>query len=195
MNKHYQAAAYSDLPYTVCVFYPIVIAQIWGMNRLSKLDEKTIEIAEIAMYQYRKTLLSCSRTGSGSYPDNLFHLELFDNINNLAEPFCDIKGSKTAPKNNLTQFSLHFHIWKSSVNQKCILHFHFCLKTGKQEFRHCPVLRNQCRKIRSARLIYLSRYIIQVPSGNLPLFAGQFQHLFREDGNLALVQRVGFHGG
>lgn len=66
MNKHYQAAAYSDLPYTVCVFYPIVIAQIWGMNRLSKLDEKTIEIAEMAMYQYRKTLLSCSRTGSGS---------------------------------------------------------------------------------------------------------------------------------
>lgn len=50
MNKHYQAAAYSDLPYTVCVFYPIVIAQIWGMNRLSKLDEKTIEIAEMAMY-------------------------------------------------------------------------------------------------------------------------------------------------
>lgn len=38
---------------TVCVFSPVVIAQIWGMVRQSKLDEKAIEIAERAMYQYR----------------------------------------------------------------------------------------------------------------------------------------------
>ncbi len=37
---------------------------------------------------------------------------------------------------------------------------HFCEQTGKQEFRHSPVLRNQCREIRSARLIHLSRYVI-----------------------------------
>ena len=82
-----------------------------------------------------------------------------------------------------------------SAYQNRILYFHLCWKTGKQEFRHCPILWNQCREIRSARLIYLSRYVIQVPSGDLSLFADQFQHLFREDGNLALVQRVGFHGG
>lgn len=41
---------------TVCVFSPIVIAQIWGMIKQSKLDEKAIEIAERAMYQYRNNL-------------------------------------------------------------------------------------------------------------------------------------------
>lgn len=79
-----------------------------------------------------------------------------------------------------------------SAYQNGILYFNFCGQTGKQEFRHCSVLRNKCREIRSARLIYLSCYIIQVPSSNLSLFADQFQNLFREDGNLALVKRVGF---
>ena len=51
---------------------------------------------------------SCSRTGSGSWPDNIFRLEFFDDIDNLAEPFWDIDGSKTTPKYNLTQFSLHY---------------------------------------------------------------------------------------
>lgn len=41
---------------TVCVFSPVVIAQIWGMIRQSKLDEKAIEIAERAMHQYRNNL-------------------------------------------------------------------------------------------------------------------------------------------
>ena len=71
----------------------------------------------------------------------------------------------------------------------------FCGISAGKEFRHGSVLWNQGREIRSARLIYLSCYVIQVPSGNLSLFADQFQHLFREDGNLALVQWVGFHGG
>ena len=34
----------------------------------------------------------------------------FDDIDNLAEPFWNIEDSKTTPKNNLTQFSLHYHI-------------------------------------------------------------------------------------
>lgn len=51
---------------------------------------------------------SCSRTGSGSWPDNIFRLEFFDDIDNLAEPFWDIGGPKTTPKYNLTQFSLHY---------------------------------------------------------------------------------------
>lgn len=38
---------------TVCVFSPLVIAQIWGMIRQSKLDEKALSIAE--NYVYRKT--------------------------------------------------------------------------------------------------------------------------------------------
>ena len=45
-----------------------------------------------------------------SYPDNLFHLEFFDDIGNLTEPFWNIEGSKTAPKYNLTQFSLHYRL-------------------------------------------------------------------------------------
>ena len=83
---------------TVCVSYPIAIAQICGRIRLSKLDEKTIEIAERAMYQYRNNLAILFLTGSGSYPNDLFHLEFLDDIYKLAEPFCDIKGLKTAPK-------------------------------------------------------------------------------------------------
>lgn len=43
-------------PLTVCVFSPVVIAQIWGMIKQSKLDEKAIEIAERAMYQYGNNL-------------------------------------------------------------------------------------------------------------------------------------------
>lgn len=78
--------------------YPIAIAQICGRIRLSKLDEKTIEIAERAMYQYRNNLAILFLTGSGSYPNDLFHLEFLDDIYKLAEPFCDIKGLKTAPK-------------------------------------------------------------------------------------------------
>lgn len=39
---------------------------------------------------------SCSRTGSESWPDNIFRLEFFDDIDNLAEPFGNIEGSKTA---------------------------------------------------------------------------------------------------
>ena len=51
---------------------------------------------------------SCSRTGSGSWPDIIFRLEFFDDIDNLTEPFWNIDGSKTAPKYNLTQLSLHY---------------------------------------------------------------------------------------
>lgn len=36
------------------------------------------------------------------------YLEFFKDIDNLAEPFGDIDGSKIAPKNNLTHFSLHY---------------------------------------------------------------------------------------
>ena len=51
---------------------------------------------------------SCSRTGSGYWPDNIFCLESFDDIDNFAVPFWDIDGPKTAPKYNLTQFSLPY---------------------------------------------------------------------------------------
>lgn len=50
------------------------------------------------MYQYRNNLAILFLTGSGSYPNDLFHLEFLDDIYKLAEPFCDIKGLKTAPK-------------------------------------------------------------------------------------------------
>ena len=36
---------------TMCFFSPVVIAQIWGMIKQSKLDEKTVAIAEQALYQ------------------------------------------------------------------------------------------------------------------------------------------------
>lgn len=35
---------------TVCVFSPVVVAQIWGMIKQSKLDEKAVDIAERAIY-------------------------------------------------------------------------------------------------------------------------------------------------
>ena len=38
---------------TVCFFSPVVIAQIWGMIKQSKLDEKAVAIAERALYQTR----------------------------------------------------------------------------------------------------------------------------------------------
>ena len=61
-------------------------------------------------------------------------------------------------------------------------------QTGKQQFRHGSVLRNQSREICFSGLIYFSGYIVQLPCGNLPFAHGQFQHLFREDRNLPLVQ-------
>lgn len=36
---------------TMCFFSPVVIAQIWGMIKQSKLDEKAVVIAERAVYQ------------------------------------------------------------------------------------------------------------------------------------------------
>ena len=36
---------------TMCFFSPVVIAQIWGMIKQSKLDEKPVAIAEEALYQ------------------------------------------------------------------------------------------------------------------------------------------------
>lgn len=36
---------------TMCLFSPVVIAQIWGMIRQSKLDEKAVAVAERAVYQ------------------------------------------------------------------------------------------------------------------------------------------------
>ena len=36
---------------TMCFFSPVVIAQIWGMIKQSKLDEKAVDIAERALYQ------------------------------------------------------------------------------------------------------------------------------------------------
>ena len=38
---------------TMCFFSPVVIAQIWGMIKQSKLDEKAIAIAERALYETR----------------------------------------------------------------------------------------------------------------------------------------------
>ena len=38
---------------TMCFFLPVVIAQIWGMIKQSKLDEKAVAIAEQALYQTR----------------------------------------------------------------------------------------------------------------------------------------------
>ncbi len=38
---------------TMCVFSPVVIAQIWGMIKQSKLDEKAVAIAERVLYQTR----------------------------------------------------------------------------------------------------------------------------------------------
>ena len=35
----------------MCFFSPVVIAQIWGMIKQSKLDEKAVAIAERALYQ------------------------------------------------------------------------------------------------------------------------------------------------
>lgn len=42
---------------TMCVFSPIVIAQIWGMIKQSKLDEKAVAIAERAIYTGRSNIL------------------------------------------------------------------------------------------------------------------------------------------
>ena len=38
---------------TMCFFSPVVIAQIWGMIKQSKLDEKAVLAAERALYQTR----------------------------------------------------------------------------------------------------------------------------------------------
>lgn len=38
---------------TMCFFSPVVIAQIWGMIKQSKLDEKAVALAERALYQTR----------------------------------------------------------------------------------------------------------------------------------------------
>ena len=38
---------------TMCFFSPVVIAQIWGMIKQSKLDEKAVLVAERALYQTR----------------------------------------------------------------------------------------------------------------------------------------------
>lgn len=35
---------------TVCLFSPVVVAQIWGMIKQSKLDEKAVDVAERAIY-------------------------------------------------------------------------------------------------------------------------------------------------
>ena len=40
---------------TMCFFSPVVIAQIWGMIKQSKLDEKAVAIAERALYQTKTT--------------------------------------------------------------------------------------------------------------------------------------------
>ena len=38
---------------TMCFFSPVVIAQIWGMIKQSKLDEKAVAVTERALYQTR----------------------------------------------------------------------------------------------------------------------------------------------
>ena len=35
---------------TLCLFSPMVVAQIWGMIKQAKLDEKAVDIAERAIY-------------------------------------------------------------------------------------------------------------------------------------------------
>lgn len=37
---------------TICFFSPLVIAQVWGMIKQSKLDKKALEIAERGFYQH-----------------------------------------------------------------------------------------------------------------------------------------------
>lgn len=39
---------------TVWLFSPVVIVQIWGMIKQSKLDEKALDIAEKAAYTFRQ---------------------------------------------------------------------------------------------------------------------------------------------
>lgn len=41
---------------TVCMFSPVVIAQIWGIIRQSKLDEKALEVAENVVYRNNKNI-------------------------------------------------------------------------------------------------------------------------------------------
>lgn len=41
---------------TVCMFSPVVIAQIWGIIRQSKLDEKALEVAENIIYRNNKNI-------------------------------------------------------------------------------------------------------------------------------------------
>ena len=36
---------------TMCFFSPVAVAQIWGMIKQSKLDEKAVAVAERALYQ------------------------------------------------------------------------------------------------------------------------------------------------
>lgn len=36
---------------TVCLCSPVVVTQIWGMIKQSKLDEKALEVAEYALYK------------------------------------------------------------------------------------------------------------------------------------------------
>lgn len=38
---------------TMCLFSPVVIAQIWSMIKQSKLDERAASVAEQALYQTR----------------------------------------------------------------------------------------------------------------------------------------------
>lgn len=38
---------------TMCFFSPVVIAQIWGMIKQSKLDEKAVLVSERVLYQTR----------------------------------------------------------------------------------------------------------------------------------------------
>lgn len=35
---------------SMCIFNPVIVAQIWGMIQQSKLDEKAVEIAERVLY-------------------------------------------------------------------------------------------------------------------------------------------------
>ena len=37
---------------TICFFQPVFIAQVWGMIKQSKLDEKALAIAERGFYQH-----------------------------------------------------------------------------------------------------------------------------------------------
>ena len=117
VNKDAAEKALDDLEIKWDEDYPIVIKS-WRDNwdRLTAYFQYSQHIRRIiyttnTVEGYHRQRRKVPRTRAYlhlTWPDNIFRLEFFDDIDNLAEPFWNIQGSKTAPKYNLTQFSLHY---------------------------------------------------------------------------------------